>query len=95
MNRWLVIALAACCAVADAVEAPLRLQGDTVAVEAQIVDGAIRERYLARAGDVWIEVATAAPGLSAGPVEVVAVDQAAASCPSCPAPTVPSASITG
>ncbi|MBI5939825.1 MAG: hypothetical protein HY859_05300 [Caulobacterales bacterium] len=56
-------------------EAPLRLQGDAVAVEAQVVDGAIVEHYLARKDATWVEVACNAPGLSAGPVNLVISDQ--------------------
>lgn len=55
-------------------EAPLRLQGDAVAVESQVVDGAIVERYLARRGTDWVEVARNAPGLGAGPVNLVIAD---------------------
>ena len=55
-------------------EAPLRLQGANIAIEAQVVDGAIIERYLARKGENWVEVATAPLGLSAGPVNLVLTD---------------------
>lgn len=57
-------------------EAPLRLQGDAIAVEAQVVDGALVERYLARRGTEWIEVARNAPGLGAGAVNLVIADHA-------------------
>ena len=56
-------------------EAPLRLQGANIAVEAQVVDGAIVERYLARKGENWVEVATDTPNLSAGPVNLVLSDR--------------------
>ncbi|MCK6486908.1 MAG: carbohydrate porin [Planctomycetes bacterium] len=66
-------------ALACAGEAPLRLTGDAVAVEAQVVDGALVERYLARRGAEWIEVARNAPGLCAGPVHLVVADRAGGS----------------
>lgn len=70
------LALSCLLAMVGAGEAPLRLQGDAVAVEAQVVDGALVERYLARSGAAWVEVARNAPGLSAGPVNLVISDQA-------------------
>lgn len=73
MNRR-TLALIILAGAVGAVEAPLRLQGDAVAVESQVADGAIVERYLARAGTTWVEVARNAPGLGAGPVNLMIAD---------------------
>jgi hypothetical protein len=74
MKRSLL--LVACIAISAVGAEPLRLEGDTVAVEIQEVDGGIVGHYLARRGTSWVEVASDAPGLTAGPVNVVIVDQA-------------------
>ena len=57
----------------------MRLQGTNIAVEVQVVDGAITERYLARKGESWVEVATVPTGLGAGPVNLVLSDHPAGS----------------
>jgi len=52
------------------------LRGEKVCVEAEIAEGKLRERYLARAGEKWVEVA-AAEGPSIGAVGLLAPSQKA------------------
>ncbi len=51
---------------------PVVLRGENVAIEAAMKDGSVEERYLARNGDRWIEVATSGRGQAKGPVSVIA-----------------------
>ena len=53
---------------------PAVLRGEKVAVEAEVREGRLWERYLAIRHGVWIEVATGDRGQTLGPVSVVASD---------------------
>ena len=53
---------------------PTTLRGEKTAVEARVKDGRLLERYLAKDGHDWIEVATAGAGSTMGPVSIIAAD---------------------
>ncbi len=50
------------------------LRGEKVAVEAELKDGRLIERYLAKSGGTWVEIATSGKGRTAGPISLVAAD---------------------
>ena len=53
---------------------PTSLRGEKTAVEALVKDGRLEERYLAKDGHDWIEVATAGGSSTMGPVSIIAAD---------------------
>src|ERR1019366_6598271 len=56
--------------------APIELGNERVRVEAQVLKGHLRERYLARRGNDWILVAANEEGGTVGPTAVIATDPA-------------------
>ena len=50
---------------------PIVLRGKGVSVEAQVVNGRLQERYLARSGHDWVEIATADGGKTTGPISLM------------------------
>ena len=53
---------------------PTALRGEKTAVEALVKDGRLEERYLAKDGHDWIEVATAGGSSTMSPVSIIAAD---------------------
>ena len=56
-------------------EAGVKLRGERVMVTAEVIEGRLRERYLAKRNGAWVEVATADNDRTFGPVSMVSTEK--------------------
>ena len=56
-------------------EAGVKLRGERVMVTAEVIEGRLRERYLAKRNGAWVEVATADNDRTFGPVLMVSTEK--------------------